>query len=101
VGETALAAATYILQGSASAMTVSSEDEDLDTVTVKVARSALQIPLALRERAGVMETVMAAATYIVRGGADAMAVSVLKRSDVSGYEPMVARNPDGTQHCTA
>jgi hypothetical protein len=44
-------------------------------VTVKVVRSALRIPLALRERAGVRETVMAAATYILRGGADAMAVS--------------------------
>jgi hypothetical protein len=40
---------------------------------VKVVRSALRIPLALGERAGVRETVMAAATYI-RGGADAMAV---------------------------
>jgi hypothetical protein len=45
-------------------------------VTVKVAQSALQIPLALWERAGVRETVMAAATYIVRGGADAMAVTL-------------------------
>jgi hypothetical protein len=45
---------------------------------VKVARSALQIPLALRERAGVRETVMAAATYIVWGGADAMAVTEIR-----------------------
>jgi Flp pilus assembly protein CpaB len=44
-------------------------------ITVKVARSALQISLALRERAGVRETAMAAATHIVRGGADAMAVT--------------------------
>jgi hypothetical protein len=44
-------------------------------VTVKLARSALRIPLALGEMAGVRETVMAAATYILRGGADAMAVS--------------------------
>jgi hypothetical protein len=44
-------------------------------VTVKVVRSALRIPLALGEKAGVRETVMAAATYILRGGADAMAVS--------------------------
>jgi hypothetical protein len=42
---------------------------------MKVAPSALHISLALRERAGVRETVMAAATYILRGGADAMAVS--------------------------
>jgi len=41
-------------------------------LTVKVARCALQIPLALWEKAG--ETVTAAATYIVRGGADALAV---------------------------
>jgi hypothetical protein len=46
----------------------------LSMVTVKVVRSALRIPLALGERAGVRETVMAAATYILRGGADAMAV---------------------------
>jgi hypothetical protein len=44
-------------------------------VTVKVARSALRVSLALGEMAGVRETVMAAATYILRGGADAMAVS--------------------------
>jgi hypothetical protein len=44
-------------------------------VTVKVTHSALRIPLALGEMAGVRETVMAAATYILRGGADAMAVS--------------------------
>jgi Ni,Fe-hydrogenase I cytochrome b subunit len=43
---------------------------------VKVARSALRIPLALGEMAGVRETVMAAATYILRGGADAMAVGM-------------------------
>jgi hypothetical protein len=43
-------------------------------VTVKVVRSALRIPLALGERDGVRETVMAAATSILRGGADAMAV---------------------------
>jgi hypothetical protein len=42
---------------------------------MKVAPSALPISLALRKRAGVRETVMAAATYIFRGGADAMAVS--------------------------
>jgi hypothetical protein len=41
---------------------------------VKVARNALRIPLALGERAGVRERVMAAATYILRGGADAMVV---------------------------
>jgi hypothetical protein len=44
-------------------------------ITVKVARSALRIPLARGEMAGVRETVMAAATYILRGGADAMAVN--------------------------
>jgi hypothetical protein len=50
-------------------------------LTMKIARSALRISLALRERAGVMrETVMAAATYIFRGGADAMAVSQRPRS---------------------
>jgi hypothetical protein len=43
---------------------------------MKVAPSALRISLALREMAGVRETVMAAATYILRGGADAMAVSL-------------------------
>jgi hypothetical protein len=45
------------------------------TIAMKVAPSALRISLALREMAGVRETVMAAATYIFRGGADAMAVS--------------------------
>jgi hypothetical protein len=39
---------------------------------MKAARSALRISLVLRAR--VMETVMAAATYILRGGANAMAV---------------------------
>jgi hypothetical protein len=43
---------------------------------MKVARSALRIVLALRERAEGRGTVMAAATYIFRGGADATAVSV-------------------------
>jgi hypothetical protein len=42
---------------------------------MKVARSALPVTLAHWERAGVRETVMAAATYILRGGADAMTVS--------------------------
>jgi hypothetical protein len=42
---------------------------------MKVARSALPATLAHWERAGVRETVMAAATYILSGGADAMAVS--------------------------
>jgi len=42
---------------------------------MKVARSALPVTLAHWERAGVRETVMATATYIVWGGADAMAVS--------------------------
>jgi hypothetical protein len=37
------------------------------------------VPLALRETARVRETAMAAATYIVRGGADAAAVSCLPR----------------------
>jgi hypothetical protein len=41
---------------------------------MKVARSALPVTLAHWERAGVRETVMAAATYILWGGADAMAV---------------------------
>jgi len=45
-------------------------------VTVKVARSGLRIPLAPWERAEVRGTVMAAAPYILSGGADAMAVSV-------------------------
>jgi hypothetical protein len=44
------------------------------TVTMKVARSALPVTLAHWERAGVRETVMAAATYVLSGGADAMAV---------------------------
>jgi hypothetical protein len=43
-------------------------------ITMKVARSALPVTLANWERAGVRETVMAAATYILWGGADAMAV---------------------------
>jgi hypothetical protein len=38
-------------------------------------RSALPVTLAPWERAGVMETVMAAPTYILWSGADAMAVS--------------------------
>jgi Flp pilus assembly protein CpaB len=46
------------------------------SVTMKAARRALRISLALRERAGVRERATAAATYIIRGGADAMAVSV-------------------------
>jgi hypothetical protein len=46
-----------------------------DSLTMKVARSALPVTLAHWERAGVSETVMAAATYILWGGADAMAVS--------------------------
>jgi hypothetical protein len=41
---------------------------------MKVARSALSIPLAPWERAGVRETVMAAASYILWAGADAMIV---------------------------
>jgi hypothetical protein len=44
------------------------------TTTMNVARSALRISLALRERAGARGTVMPAATYIFRGGAHAMAV---------------------------
>jgi Flp pilus assembly protein CpaB len=43
---------------------------------MKLARSAPRISLALRERAGVRETVMATATYIFTGGADAMTVSL-------------------------
>jgi hypothetical protein len=39
---------------------------------MKVARSALHIPLSLRERGGVRETIMAHATYIFPGGAGAM-----------------------------
>jgi hypothetical protein len=46
---------------------------------MKVARSALPVTLAHWERAGVRETVMAAATYILWGGADAMAVSTASR----------------------
>jgi hypothetical protein len=42
---------------------------------VKVAHGALQIALALLERAGVRETAMAAATYILWVGAGAMAVA--------------------------
>jgi hypothetical protein len=42
---------------------------------MKVARSALPVTLAHWERAGARETVMAAATYILWGGADAMSVS--------------------------
>jgi hypothetical protein len=42
--------------------------------TMKVARGALQLPLALWERAGVRETGMATATYVFSGGVDAMAV---------------------------
>jgi hypothetical protein len=42
---------------------------------MKVAHSALPVALAHWERAGVRETVMAAWTYILWGGADAMAVS--------------------------
>jgi hypothetical protein len=42
---------------------------------MKVAHSALPVALAHRERAGVRETVMAASTCILWGGADAKAVS--------------------------
>jgi hypothetical protein len=42
---------------------------------MEVAHSALPVTLAPWERAGVRETGMAAATYILWGGADAMAVS--------------------------
>jgi hypothetical protein len=45
------------------------------TVTMKLARSALPVTLAHWERAGVRGMGMAAATYILWGGADAMAVS--------------------------
>jgi hypothetical protein len=47
-------------------------------ITMKVARSALPVTLANWERAWVMETVMAAATYSLWGGADAMAVSLYR-----------------------
>jgi septal ring factor EnvC (AmiA/AmiB activator) len=52
---------------------------DLESVylrglTMEVARSALPVTLAHWERAGVRETVMAAATYTLWGGADGMAV---------------------------
>jgi hypothetical protein len=50
---------------------------------MKVARSALPVTLAHWERAGVRETVMAAATYILWGGADAMAVSLTPRASSS------------------
>jgi hypothetical protein len=53
------------------------------TITMKVARSALPVTLAHWERAGVRETVMAAATYILWGGADAMAVSLTPRASSS------------------
>jgi hypothetical protein len=45
---------------------------------MKVARSALPVTLANWERAGVSEAVMTAATYILWGGADAMAVSATR-----------------------
>jgi hypothetical protein len=41
---------------------------------VKVARSALHIPLALWQRDGVRETVMVSAADIYRGGTGAMTV---------------------------
>jgi hypothetical protein len=44
-------------------------------LTVKVARSAPQISLALREMAGVWKAVLAAATYILCVGGDAMAAT--------------------------
>jgi hypothetical protein len=50
--------------------------------TVKVARSALHIPLALWERDGVRETVMVSAAYIYRGGAGAMTVRRGRQSSV-------------------
>jgi hypothetical protein len=50
-----MAAVTYILCNGAAAMTPLTE----------VARSAPRISLALRERAGARETVMAAAPYIL------------------------------------
>jgi hypothetical protein len=61
-------------------------------VTVKVAQSALQVSLAPWERAGVMQTVMAAATYIVWGGAGAMAVSgYCARGAVAQAAPQVSQ----------
>jgi len=43
-------------------------------IIAKLAPAALRIPLALRERAGVRETVMVAAIYSLGSGADAMTV---------------------------
>jgi hypothetical protein len=45
------------------------------------------VSLAPWEWAGVRETVMAAATYILRGGADAMAVSANRRAERVDFPP--------------
>jgi len=63
---------------------------------MKVARSALRISLAHWERAGVRETVMAPATYIVRGGTDAMAVSGSPIAE-TGHADLVRSLSDGRQ----
>jgi hypothetical protein len=61
-------------------------------IIVKVARSALRIPPRPRGEAGVRETIMAAATYILRGGADAMAVrrKAWVREWPAGLDPIPA-----------
>jgi hypothetical protein len=56
-------------------------DRNCPWLAMKVARSAL--PVTLAHWAGVRETVMAAATYILRGGADAMAVSGMMKLAVT------------------
>jgi hypothetical protein len=62
---------------------------------MKVARRALRLSLALRERAGVRDTVMVAATYIFRDGADAMAVSTVLSSQVNQQvAPSLRRRPE-------
>jgi hypothetical protein len=58
---------------------------------MKVARSALPVTLAHWERAGVRETVMAAATYILWGGADAMAVRQARGSLSDGRQLLLGR----------
>jgi hypothetical protein len=67
-------------------------------LAMKVARSALPVTLAHWERAGVMETVMAAATHILWGGADAaLIVNSAKGADVGcgeRSEPHQTRRAD-------
>jgi hypothetical protein len=69
-----------VLELAASLQVVAERKIDLlgnQGLSMKVARSAFDISLSLGERVGVKETIMAHATYIFRGGAGIMIVSLL------------------------